>query len=107
MRLMITRLRHMGITNVRNYTVELASKISLPFMNVIMCLIGFVVSSQHQLRGHLHGLGMSLAWGFVYFVLVAIGQGIGKEGLLPVLIAVWLPHLLAAAWCVHRLKHAR
>lgn len=107
LRLLITRLRHMGMMNVRSYAVELAAKLSLPFMNVVACLIGFVVSSQAQLRGHLRGLGMSLWWGFLYYVLVAIGQGIGKEGLLPVIPAVWLPHIIAAWWCLRQLRVAR
>ena len=107
LRLLITRLRYMGITNVRHYTVELLSKLSLPFMNVVACLVGFVVSTQPQLRGHLRGLGMSLGWGFLYYVLVGVGQAIGKNGLLPPLIAVWLPHLLVISWCLRRLRLAR
>lgn len=103
LRLLISRLRHMGLTNVRSYAVELASKLTMPFMNLVACLIGFVVSCGLQTGGHLRGLGMSVWWGCVYYLLVAIGQAIGKEGLLPVLVAVWLPHVLAIAWCVRRL----
>ncbi len=107
LRLLISRLKYMGVTNVRSYAVELASKLSFPFMNMVACLIGFVVSTQTQLRGHLQGLGMSLVCGFLYYVLVGVGQAIGKDGMLPVLVAVWLPHLIAIGWCLHKLRLAR
>jgi len=107
LRLLIERLKHMGMTNVRRYTVELVAKLSLPFMNVVACLIGFVGSTQPQLRGHLKGLGVSLLWGLGYYVAVAVGHGLGKERFLPVLVAVWLPHVLAVWWCLRRLRVAR
>ena len=100
---LITQLRSIGITNVRRYVVELASKVTFPLMNVVVCLIGFVGSTRRYVRGHLQGLGTSLGWGVVYYIAVAIGQGIGKEGVLPVSIAVWTPHLAAVALCWRQL----
>jgi len=107
LRLLIARLRHMEMTNVRRYAVELAAKLSLPFMNVVACLIGFVGSTRPQLRGHLKGLGVSLGWGLAYYLIVAAGHGLGKEKFLPVLVAVWLPHVLAIWWCLRRLRATR
>ena len=106
LRLLIIRLKQTGMANVRRYAVELASKLTLPLMNVVVCLIGFAGSTQLQLRGNLRGLGMSLGWGLLYYVGVAIGQGMGKEGVLhiPVIVAVWTPHLIAVWWCVRILR---
>ena len=66
LRLLITRLKQTGITNIRRYQVEFVSKLTLPFMNLVIGVIGFVGSSAPQLRGHLRGLGMSLGWGVLY-----------------------------------------
>lgn len=105
LRRLITQLRGMGITDVRHYTTELASKITLPLMNVVVCLIGFIGSTRtRQTRGHLRGLGTSLVWGVLYYIGVAAAQGIGKEGLLPVAVAVWLPHLIAVGYCMRALR---
>ena len=106
LRLLITRLKQTGIANVRRYEVELAAKLAFPLMNMVVCLIGFAGSTQPQLRGHLRGLGMSLGWGLLYYVGVAIGQGIGKEGVLgiPLLVAVWAPHALAVWSCLRLLR---
>lgn len=102
---LIRRLRDTGVTNVRRYQVELASKFTLPLMNLVICLIGFVGSTKTQhARGHLRGLGTSLGWGIAYYIAVAVGQGIGKEGFLPVAVAVWAPHLIVLGLCWRALK---
>jgi len=99
---LIERLKQVGITNVRRYTVELHAKLAFPFMNLVIGLIGFVGSTRRRTRGHLRGLGTSLGWGILYYIGVAAGQGIGKAGFLPPGLAVWLPHLVAV-WCGFRL----
>lgn len=106
LRQLISQLRDIGITNLRRYQVELVGKITLPLMNVIVCLIAFVGSTRRATRGHLKGLGISLFWGMGYYISVAVAHGVGKEGLLPVWIAVWLPHVIAAGYCVRELRHA-
>ncbi|MBI2884631.1 MAG: LptF/LptG family permease [Candidatus Omnitrophica bacterium] len=104
LRQLISQLRDIGITNLRRYQVELVGKITLPLMNVIVCLIAFVGSTRRFTRGHLKGLGISLVWGMGYYIGVAVAHGIGKEGLLPVWIAVWVPHVAAVGYCVRELR---
>ncbi|MBI3321548.1 MAG: LptF/LptG family permease [Candidatus Omnitrophica bacterium] len=106
LRLLIIRLRQMGMTNVRRYAVELMAKLTLPLMNVVVCLLAFAGSTQPQLRGNLKGLGLSLGWGLLYYFAVGFGEGLGKKGLLgiPLAVAVWTPHLLAIWWCLRVLR---
>lgn len=107
LRRLITQLRAIGITDVRRYTTELAAKITMPLMNVVVCLIGFVGSTrQRRARGRLRGLGASLGWGVLYYLAVATSHGISKEGFVPVAVAVWLPHLIALAICLRLLRSA-
>ena len=108
LRRLISQLRGIGISNVRRYTAELASKVTLPLMNVVVCLIGFIGSTRtRHVRGHLRGLGTSLGWGVVYYIGVAAAQGVAKEGLLPVAMAVWFPHVIAVGICVRLLRTER
>lgn len=99
LRQLIRQLKANNITNLKRYRVELASKLSLPLMNLLVCLIAFVGSTQRQGRGHLKGLGTSLGWGLLYCVGVAAGAGLGKGGFLPVSLAMTAPHLIALALC--------
>ena len=106
LRLLIARLKNTGSTNIRRYHVDLLSKLTLPLMNLIVCLIAFAGSTQLQLRGNLRGLGVSLGWGILYYLAVGLGDGIGKKGILsiPALVAVWTPHLLAIWWSLQVLR---
>lgn len=109
LRLLITRLTHLGMTNLQRYQVELASKLTLPLMNLVMCLLAFAGSTQVQLRGHLRGLGISLVWGLCYYFGVGFGEGVAKKGIvfLPVLVSVWAPHLLAVWWGLRVLRRTQ
>ena len=106
LRLMIKRLRQAKMTNLRRYRVELAAKVALPLMNLIVCLLAFAGSTQLQLRGHLRGLGQSLGWGLLYYIGVGFGEGIGKKGLffLPAMVGVWAPHVAAIWWCLKTIR---
>ena len=104
LRLLVTRLRQIGLTNVRRYEAELASKLAFPLMNLVMCLIAFTASTRLHLRGHLRGLGMSLGWGMLYYLGVSTAVGMAKERPLPVVLTTWTPHLAAIVWCWRTLK---
>lgn len=106
LRLLMSRLKQIGLTNVRRYEVELISKVAIPLMNLVVCLIAFAWSTPLQLRGNLRGLGLSLAWGLVYYVAVGIGEGLGKRGLLflPAMLPVLAPHVLAVWWSLRALR---
>ncbi len=107
LRLFIVRLKHIGVT-VRRYNVDLAKKLTLPLMNLLMCFVGFAGSTQLQLRGQLRGLGLSLGWGLAYYLLAELGAGMAKKGLLlvPAPLAVWAPHVVAVWWCLRVLRRS-
>ena len=107
LRLVVKHWKHLtraSNANVRRYAIELASKITMPMMNMVVSLIGFLGCAQSSPRGRLKGLGGSLGLGITYYLGVAMFQGMGKEGLLPVVLAVSLPHILALWLCWRDIK---
>ena len=107
LRLLITRLKQTEFLQVRRYVVELASKLTLPFMNIGVCFLAFAGSTQPQRRGHLRGLGTSLGWGVVYYLAVAVSLSLAKQWPVPILLTVWAPHVGAAWWGWRVLRRVR
>jgi lipopolysaccharide export system permease protein len=82
-----------GETNVVAYKIERQNRISFPFSTFILTLIGVAVSSR-KLRG---GIGMQIALGviisFTYILFQQFSKQFAIGGLLPVMLAVWLPNI--------------
>ncbi|MBI4353745.1 MAG: LptF/LptG family permease [Candidatus Omnitrophica bacterium] len=104
LRRLIIHLKKSHMTNIRRYATELTAKLTFPFMNIMMALMAFVGSAQRHGRGPLRGLGTSLGWGVLYYLGTAVGQSIAKEGFLPVVVAMWTPHLIALWLCWRLLR---
>ncbi len=83
-----------GETNVTAYQMERHNRISFPFSTFILTLIGVAVSSR-KMRG---GIGMQIAIGVVISFSYILFQQFSKQfaigGLLPVMVAVWLPNVV-------------
>jgi lipopolysaccharide export system permease protein len=91
----LKRMREAGFKNVR-LTVDLHSKVSYPFINLIMVLIGVSFPVRRRMSGFVAtaiGLLISLAYWFGYTMSLSIGYA----GLLPPLAAAWLMPLLAGS----------
>ena len=82
-----------GETNVTAYQIERHNKIAFPFSTFVLTLIGVAVSSR-KLRG---GIGLQIAIGvvisFVYILFQQFSKQFAIGGLLPVMLAVWLPNI--------------
>jgi lipopolysaccharide export system permease protein len=82
-----------GETNVVAYQIERHNRIAFPFTTFILTLIGVAVSSK-KLRG---GIGMQIAIGvvisFIYILFIQFSKQFAIGGLLPVMLAVWLPNI--------------
>jgi lipopolysaccharide export system permease protein len=82
-----------GETNVTAYQIERHNRISFPFSTFILTMIGVAVSSR-KLRG---GIGLQIAIGvvisFTYILFMQFSKQFAIGGLLPVMLAVWLPNI--------------
>ncbi len=82
-----------GETNVTAYQIERHNRISFPFTTFILTLIGVAVSSR-KLRG---GIGFQIAVGvvisFTYILFTQFSKQFAIGGMLPVMLAVWLPNI--------------
>jgi len=90
----VRRLQKAGY-DATKYIVDLEVKLSFPFVNLIMVLIGIPFALKTgRAGGFATGVGISVAVGLTYYVLVSVSQALGHSGILPPLLSAWSPHLL-------------
>ena len=101
--------REMSYTELRNYVqkiqvsgydstrylADLYSKLSYPFLNLIMVLIGIPFALKTGRSGGVAlSIGISVMIGFAYGVTFYIFLSFGKSGVLPPFLAAWTPTLI-------------
>jgi lipopolysaccharide export system permease protein len=74
------------------YLVVLHSKLSYPLLNVIMVLIGIPFALKSGRSGGVAlSIGVSLMIGFIYGIVFYVFISFGKSGVLPPILACWIP----------------
>jgi lipopolysaccharide export system permease protein len=77
------------------YLVALHSKLSYPLLNVIMVLIGIPFALKSGRSGGVAlSIGVSVMIGFIYGVVFYVFISFGKSGVLPPILACWIPTFL-------------
>lgn len=76
------------------YRVDLHAKAALPFVCLIMCMVGSGIAVRKSVK---EGLPIVLAYGiglvFVYWVVFSLCLSLGYGGMLPPVVAAWLANL--------------
>jgi len=73
------------------YEVDMYSKFSIPFVSVIMTIIGIPFALKSERSGSIAvGVGISLIIGFCYFLVFSFAISLGHAGVIPPLISAWI-----------------
>jgi lipopolysaccharide export system permease protein len=90
----VQKIQASGYNSTR-YLVDLYSKLSYPFLNLIMVLIGIPFALKTgRAGGTALSIGISVMIGFAYGVTFYIFLSFGKSGVLPPFLAAWTPTLI-------------
>lgn len=77
------------------YKVALYSKLSYPLLNVIMVLIGIPFALKTGRSGGVAlSIGVSVIIGFIYGIVFYVFISFGNSGILPPILACWIPTFL-------------
>ncbi len=94
LRTYIQRIQASGYDPTR-YLVDLYSKLSYPLSNLIMVLIGIPFALKTGRSGGVaSNIGISVMIGFLYGILFYVFISFGNGGILPPILACWVPTLL-------------
>jgi lipopolysaccharide export system permease protein len=94
LRTYIQRIQAAGYDSTR-YLVELYAKLSYPFLNLIMILIGVPFALKTGRSGGVAlSIGVSVLIGFAYGVTFYVFLSFGKSGVLSPFLSAWIPTIL-------------
>lgn len=90
----IHELSRKGIDTTES-SVDLHLKLAVPFVPVVMVLIGVPLATRNPRRRTLaSSIGIGLTVGFSYWVLLALTISLGHGGAIPPLIAAWTANVV-------------
>ena len=101
----IDALRRSG-SNVKKLQVELALKIAIPFICLLIALFGAPLAISSPKSGAAWGVAASLATTFIVLLMFQLAKAVGAGGVLPPMLAAWTPNLLVAVAAVYLLRKA-
>lgn len=74
--------------------VKRALRIAIPVTCVIIVLFGAPLATSTKRGGAAYGIGISLATTIIFLLMIQLTQAMGGKGLLPPLVAAWVPNAL-------------
>ncbi len=90
----IDRLSAEGFGPVRQ-RVDLQFKFSFALLSLIMVVVGLPIGYWREKGGSIAlGLAVGLGLSFLYLIAMELARSLGYSGLLPPLVAAWLPNLI-------------
>lgn len=89
----IADIKEMGF-ETRRFDVDLSSKISFPFVSLVMALIGIPFAFSMGKKGTLVGIGLSIAIAMVYWGVLGVFKSLGYVGFLSAFLGSWGPNLV-------------
>lgn len=99
----IQRLR--GDKMVKFALIEKHTRLALPFAAIILTIMGVSLSSRRRRGGIGMNIGIGIALSFSYILFLRFSQMFVHSGVLPPLVALWVPNMLygAVAYLLYRI----
>lgn len=93
-RYMADVVENKGYGKVWSYTVEYYSRVAIPFSCLVFGLFGIPLGLQPHRTSKSIGLGLSIIFIFIYYLLMTVSRSLGENGVIIPFVAAWLPNML-------------
>ena len=80
--------------NTNKLEAELYQRVSVPMASLIFTLIGVPLGIQPTRNSSSAGFAMSVIIIFFYYALMTMGNALARGGVLPPMLAVWIPNIV-------------
>jgi LPS export ABC transporter permease LptG/LPS export ABC transporter permease LptF len=94
---MSTLLQRIHVPDSKRFLIEFYDRFSYPFACLVLMLVGVPLGVASRRGGKSSGFVFALLLVSLYYFLSSVGTAFGREGKLPVFIAVWSANILFAA----------
>jgi lipopolysaccharide export system permease protein len=89
----IDKLVKSGVSATR-YVIDLHAKVAIASVSLIMAVLGVSFGLRTGRSGVALWVGVCIPLGFLYYMLLSVGISLGRGGVIPPLLAPWIPNLL-------------
>ena len=93
-------------SNAKKLQVELALKVAIPFICLLIALFGAPLAISSPKSGAAWGVAASLATTFIVLLMFQLAKAVGAGGVLPPALAAWLPNILVGTAAIYLLRKA-
>jgi len=93
-------------SNAKKLQVELALKIAIPFICLLIALFGAPLAISSPKSGAAWGVAASLATTFIVLLMFQLAKAVGAGGVLPPMLAAWTPNILVGVAAFYLLRKA-
>jgi len=93
-------------SNAKKLQVELALKVAIPFICLLIALFGAPLAISTPKSGAAWGVAASLATTFIVLLMFQLAKAVGSGGVLPPMLAAWTPNILVGIAAVYLLRKA-
>lgn len=90
----LQRQKKRGVGSIQAFEDEYFKRFSMPLAAIIMSLIGVTLSSKKVRGGMGVNLGIGLGLSSLYVLFITMSSTFSVNGVMPTLLAVWLPNIL-------------
>ena len=94
-------------SDTKKLRVERALKRAVPFTCIVVALFGAPLAIAGPRTGTAWGVAVGLGTTLIFLVLVQLTKAIGAGGVLPPLVAAWLPNFMFGSAALWLLKKTR
>ncbi len=95
-----------NLTKIREWQVRIQQKVAIPFICLVLGLVGTALGSLPHRSSGGWAFGLSVVIIFVYYLLMFIGDALSQAGLLAPVVGAWFPNVLGIATGIYLLRLA-
>jgi len=95
-----------NLAKIREWQVRIQQKIAIPFVCLVLGLVGTALGSLPHRSSGGWAFGLSVVIIFIYYLLMFVGDALSQVGVLAPVVGAWFPNVLGMITGIYLLRQA-